>query len=109
MKVLVTGGAGFIGSNVVLYFLEKGHSAVILDNLSTGYRKNIPDSGRVEFIQGDVRDAETVDKAARDCGAILHLAASVGNLRSLNNPQEDSTVNVIGTLNILEVARKASI
>lgn len=109
MKVLITGGAGFIGSNVVLYFLEKGHSVVILDNLSTGYRENIPDSDRVEFIQGDVRDLETVAKAAKGCGVILHLAASVGNLRSLNNPQEDSTINIIGTLNVLETARKAKI
>lgn len=109
MKVLITGGAGFIGSNVALYFLEKGHSVVIVDNLSTGYRENIPDSDRVEFIQGDIRDLEIVAKAAKGCDVILHLAASVGNLRSLNNPQEDSTINVIGTLNILEIARKAGI
>jgi len=104
MNILVTGGAGFIGSNVVRVLLDGGHDVVVLDNLSSGYRQNVP--GRdVRFIQGDVRDADAVVAAARGSEAILHLAASVGNQRSLADPRTDTLINAIGTLNVLEAAR----
>ncbi len=107
MKILVTGGAGFIGSNIVLRLLEQGIEPVVLDNLTSGYRQNLPEG--VQFIEEDVRNAATVARAAEGCSVIIHLAASVGNKRSIDNPIEDSQINVLGTLNILETARRMDI
>lgn len=103
MKVLVTGGAGFIGSNIVKSLLEMNHQPIVLDNLSSGYRENLhPDA---PFIEGDIRDIGQVERAVQGCEVILHLAASVGNKRSIDQPQTDSEINVLGTLNVLEAAR----
>jgi len=109
MKALVTGGAGFIGSNIVKLLVEKGHTVSVLDNLSTGYRINLDPFPSVNLIEGDVRDADTVTKAVEGCEVIFHLAASVGNTRSINDPIHDTQVNVIGTINVLESARKANV
>lgn len=109
MKAFITGGAGFIGSNIAKYFLNRGWEVVLFDNLSTGYRENIPDDARVTFVEGDVLDAAAVAKAVRGSDAVLHLAASVGNLRSIENPQKDSQINVQGTLNVLAAARSQQI
>lgn len=103
MKILVTGGAGFIGSNIVERLLDLGHQPVVLDNLSSGYCQNLV--SEVPFIEADVRDGEAVACAAQGCEVILHLAASVGNKRSIDNPLEDAAINVLGTLNVLEAAR----
>ena len=109
MKALVTGGAGFIGSNVVRLLIERGHDIVVLDNLVSGYRCNLDPFAEVQLIEGDVRDAETVARAMDGADAVFHLAASVGNIRSIENPIQDSEVNVIGTLRILEAARRAGV
>ena len=103
MKALVTGGAGFIGSNIVDHLRELGHEPVVLDDLSSGYRQNLFDG--VPFVEGDVRDAATVSRAMAGCQVAFHLAASVGNTRSIEHPQTDSAINVLGTLNVLEAAR----
>ncbi len=108
LKVLVTGGAGFIGSNLVKLLLQNNFEVKVLDNLSTGYKKNIEDFD-IEFIKGDVRDKDLLEKAVKDIKIIFHMAANIGNVKSLKNPQEDSEVNIIGTLNILEAARKFGI
>lgn len=105
MKVLVTGGAGFIGSNVIRLLLERGYEIKVLDNLSTGYLQNIKDFN-VEFVEGDIRNKHLVEDAVKDTRAIFHLAASIGNVKSLNNPQEDLETNGVGTVNVLEAARK---
>ena len=107
LRALVTGGAGFIGSNIVKRLLEQGEQPVVLDNLSSGYKENL--LPEVKFINGDVRDRETVEKAMTGCSVVLHLAASVGNKRSIDDPLTDSGVNLIGTLNVLEAARKHDI
>ncbi len=107
MKVLVTGGAGFIGSNIVERLLELGHEPAVIDNLSSGYEENLVPG--VPFFEGDVRNQELIELAARNCKLILHLAASVGNTRSIEHPILDLQVNLIGTLNVLEVARKMGI
>jgi UDP-glucose 4-epimerase len=107
MRVLVTGGAGFIGSNIVRRLLDRGHEPAVLDNISSGYRENLV-SG-VPFVEGDVRELESVEAAIDGCGVVLHLAASVGNARSIADPQTDSAINVIGTLNVLEAARARGI
>jgi len=104
MKALVTGGAGFIGSNIVRLLLENGHAVTVIDNLSTGYRCNLAPFPEVHFIEGDIRDPEAVRQAVSGAEVIFHLAASVGNARSIEKPIEDSEVNVIGTLRILEAA-----
>jgi len=103
VKILVTGGAGFIGSNIAKHLLELGHAPVVLDDLSSGYRQNLI-SG-VRFVEADVRDGDVVAHAAKGCQVILHLAASVGNKRSLDHPLLDAAINILGTLNALESAR----
>ncbi|SRR6266568_4295737 len=102
MKALVTGGAGFIGSNIIKLLIEQGHQVAVLDNLSTG----LSHCQTVDFIKGDVRDLSAVSRAAEKAGVIFHLAASVGNARSLSDPLADSETNFLGTLRILEAARR---
>jgi len=108
-RVLVTGGAGFIGSNVVKSLVDADHSVVVLDDLSSGYRCNLDPFPQVEFIEGDVRDASVVMRAMKGVDVVFHLAASVGNQRSIDNPVLDSEINVIGTLHILETARQIGV
>jgi UDP-glucose 4-epimerase len=108
VKALVTGGAGFIGSNVAGRLLREGWEVAVLDNLSTGYRKNLQGLD-VEFVHADIRDEDAVSRAVRGVDAVFHLAACVGNVRSLQNPQEDSAINVVGTLNVLTAARNRGI
>lgn len=109
MRALVTGGAGFVGSNIVRLLYEEGHSVVVLDNLSSGCRDNLDPFPGVEFIQGDIRDHMAVAQAIQEAEVVFHLAASVGNTRSIENPIQDSEINVIGTLRILEAARHAGV
>ena len=106
-RVLVTGGAGFIGSTIArLVSQQTGAGVVVLDDLSTGYRDNL-DGLPVTFVHGDVRDAAVVRQAIDGCDTVFHLAASVGNSRSIENPIRDAEVNVLGTLRVLEAARAA--
>jgi UDP-glucose 4-epimerase len=107
IKALVTGGAGFIGSNIVAHLLQEGHEVVVLDNLLSGYRQNLFAGAR--FTEGDVRDERTVAEAVQGVEVVFHLAASVGNTRSIEHPIDDSEINVIGTLRILEAARTAGV
>jgi UDP-glucose 4-epimerase len=106
MKVLVTGGAGFIGSNLVAELLNLGHEVVVLDNLLSGYKSNLTPFPEVNFIEGDIRDADVVMKATENIEVVFHLAASVGNKRSIDHPKIDAAINVLGTINVLEAARK---
>ena len=106
MKFLVTGGAGFIGSNIVKILLERGHQVTVLDNFSSGYRENLlPFNGKIRLIEGDIRNKETVFNALEGQESVLHLAASVGNKKSIENPFYDSEHNVFGVLNVLEGMR----
>lgn len=106
MKVLVTGGAGFIGSNLVKYLHQQGHQVIVLDNLSSGFKKNVDSFKNIHFIKGDIRDEILLDNIMNDVNVIYHLAASVGNKRSIDNPILDADINVMGTLKLLESARK---
>lgn len=103
---LVTGGAGFIGSNIVRLLLDRGHEVVVLDNLSSGHRSNLEALPAARLVEGDVRDAADVDRAMAGCEVVFHLAASVGNTRSIEHPLDDSGINVMGTLTVLEAARR---
>lgn len=106
MRFLVTGGAGFIGSNIVKGLVEKGYQVRILDNFATGQRSNIePYIKDIELIEGDIRDFWTVVKATKGIDYILHQAALPSVPRSIDNPLTTTEVNVNGTLNILEAAR----
>jgi len=107
MKALITGGAGFIGSNIAGMLLDMGHEPVILDNLLSGYEMNILPGAR--FVKGDIRNMDDIEAAVDGCDVIFNLAASVGNKRSIDNPIEDSEINVMGTLKVLEVARRHDI
>lgn len=109
MKALVTGGAGFIGSNLVARLLSDGASVTVLDNLSSGYRSNLPDHPRCRWVEGDIRDPAAVTTAVTGAEVVFHLAASVGNKRSIDHPIQDAEVNVIGTLQVLEGARRAGV
>lgn len=102
-KYLVTGGAGFIGSNLVEALLKKTHEVRILDNLSTGYAHNIPRG--VDFILGDIRDVSKVRSAMKGIDGVFHFAAARAVLRSVDNPVETNDINVGGTLNLLIAAR----
>ena len=106
MRALVTGGAGFIGSNLTGRLVAEGRSVVVLDNLSSGYRRNLDPYPDVQFTVGDVRNADTVERAVENVDVIYHMAASVGNKRSIDDPVADAEVNVIGTIRMLEAARR---
>lgn len=109
MKCLVTGGAGFIGSNLVKELLNEGHQVAVLDDFSSGYRSNLASLRDAELIEGDVRDPLAVGKAVRGKEAVFHLAASVGNKRSIDNPLLDADINVMGTLQVLEASRREGV
>ena len=112
MKVLVTGGAGFIGSNIVKLLISKGHDVTVLDNLSSGYIENIKkwiESDSISFINGDIREKESAEAATKDQDVVFHLAASVGRQRSIDDPIIDSSTNLLGTVNILEGMRKNNV
>ena len=107
--VLVTGGAGFIGSNLVAALLNRGDRVRVLDNLFSGRRENLPASERLDFVTGDIRDEHAVRAAVAGCDVVFHLAASVGNKRSIDAPVEDAEINVIGTIRILEASRASKV
>jgi UDP-glucose 4-epimerase len=109
MKTLVTGGAGFIGSNLVKQLLESGNDVVVMDNLMSGYQSNLDPYPDVRFIKGDIRDEDAVADAIKGVEVVFHLAASVGNKRSIDNPLVDAGINVMGTLIVLEAARRAGV
>ena len=109
MKALITGGAGFIGSNIAKELACKGGEVVVLDDLSSGYRVNIDGHPGVRLVERDVRDGAAVEAAVAGVDAVFHLAASVGNKRSIDQPINDAEINVIGTLRVLEAARKAGV
>ena len=103
MRVLVTGGAGFIGSEVTRGLLASGHDVVVLDDLSSGYAHNLDE--RVEFVEGSVVDADAVTRASAGVGAIVHLAALVSVPQSIDDPVDCHDRNATGTVCVLEAAR----
>src|SRR5262249_4781045 len=111
-KILVTGGAGFIGSNLVNSLLSDGYQVTIFDALlrrGTGHnlawlRRQQPD-GQLRFVQGDVRDFDAVRAALADAEAVYHLAGQGGGTTSVEAPRTDYEINLMGTSNVLEAAR----
>lgn len=111
-KILITGGAGFIGSNLTEYFLGKGHQVVVLDNFATGHRHNIAQhegNPNFELIEGDIRNTADCEKAVKGVDYVLHQAALGSVPRSIKDPQTSNEVNVSGFLNMLVAARDANV
>lgn len=111
-KILVTGGAGFIGSNLVEKLLEIGSTVTVLDNFATGYRHNIEPfflNEKFKLIEGDIRSLETCSKACKGQDYVLHEAALGSVPRSINDPITSNDVNVSGFLNMLVAARDAGV
>ena len=109
-KYLVTGGGGFIGSNLVAHLLDQGEEVVVVDNFSTGKRKNLVEfEERIKLITGDIRDRDTMDEAADGCTAIFHQAALGSVPRSVKDPLTSHDVNVNGTINVLEAAKSGGV
>jgi nucleoside-diphosphate-sugar epimerase len=110
VRVLVTGGAGFIGSNLVRALLARGDEVRVLDNFSTGNRANLAGLGRdVELVEGELRSYERVHNAVRGVEVVFHLGALGSVPRSVQDPLTSSAVNVEGTLNVLLAARDEGI
>jgi len=113
VKTLVTGGSGFIGSNLVDALVEHGDEVTVLDDLSTGRRENLDGAlaKDAELVELDVRDAAAVEKLIKRVGpeTIFHLAAQIDVRRSTADPAADSRINVEGTINVLEAARQADV
>ena len=105
-KMLVTGGAGFIGSNLVRRLVLDGQSVRVLDNFATGRRENLSDVlGDVELVEGDIQSYERVHHAVKGCDLVFHQAALPSVPRSVQDPLTSNAANVIGTLNVLLAAR----
>lgn len=107
---LVTGGAGFIGSNIVKKLVEEKHSVRVVDNLITGRRKNLEGLyDKIEFIEGDLKEKEIAEKCAADMDYILHQAALPSVPRSVADPVKSNEMNIDATILLLDAARKAKI
>jgi UDP-N-acetylglucosamine/UDP-N-acetyl-alpha-D-glucosaminouronate 4-epimerase len=110
MRYVVTGGAGFIGSNTVDELVKRGHSVVVLDDLSGGKEENLAEvRNKITFIKGSITDIEVVRKAMQEAEYVLHLAARTSVPRSVKDPIESNRINVDGTLNVLVAARDAKV
>ena len=106
MKILVTGGAGFIGSHIVERLVKQEHQVRVLDNFSTGHRENLEGFARqIELIEGDIRDFPAVCQAVHGYDVIFHEAALCSVARSVENPRDTNAVNIDGTLNVLLAGR----
>jgi UDP-glucose 4-epimerase len=108
--ILITGGAGFIGSHLVDALLAEGYAVRVLDDLSTGKRSNLPlENPRLELIEGDVADAALMTRVASGCQAVVHLAAVASVQASVDDPVRTHQSNFIGTLNLCEAMRLAGV
>ena len=107
MKILVTGGAGFIGKHLIKQLLENGNKVSILDNFSNSDKKlTMKLKNEVKIFEGDITNYDNVLKATKDQEIVIHLAAKISVTESITNPSETFRVNVDGTKNIFEICKK---
>jgi nucleoside-diphosphate-sugar epimerase len=107
LKILVTGGAGFIGSHLVDALVSQGHKIIVLDNLSSGKLTNLVDvENHIEFVPGDIRDLDLLIRILEGCDLVYHMAAMVSVDQTVKEPIASSQINDCGTLNVLEACRK---
>ena len=107
MKILVTGGAGFIGSHIVEYLVQRGDDVTVLDNLNTGKRNNLAQiNQKINFVNGDIRDYKLLEELINDTSGVFHEAALASVQQSFNMKDEYFDVNVTGTENILKLAKE---
>ena len=110
MKYLVTGGAGFIGSHITEYLINRGDSVAVIDNFNTGKEKNLESvMDKIEFFKGDILDFELLKKITRDVDGVFHEAALASVQESFDKPDEYHNVNVNGTENVLKLAKQFGI
>ncbi|MDB9235527.1 SDR family oxidoreductase [Halorubrum ezzemoulense] len=122
MYILVTGGAGFIGGHLAEAFLTDGHDVIVLDNLEPFYAEGIKQrtleihretatehEGAYQFVEGDVRDQDTVEQLVADVDIVVHQAAQAGVRASVANPRKVTDINIDGTVNLLEAAKEAGV
>jgi len=109
MKAFVTGGVGFIGSHVVDMLLALGAKVTVYDNFSTGKKSNLPDDKSVSIIKGDIRKESALIRSMKGHDMVFHLAADVGNVKSIENPRLNAEINVDGTINVMTAAKKAKV
>ena len=107
-RVLVTGGAGFVGATLIRRLVAAGYEVRVLDNLSTGHPSHIEGTG-AELTEGDIRDADTLQRALAGVASVVHLAASGSVVMSVENPLANFEANVLGTFQVLDAARRAGI
>ena len=107
MKSLVTGGAGFIGSNLVDLLVQKGHKVIVLDNFSTGRRSNLSNHSKknVKIIKIDISENKKIDKYFRGVNYVFHLAGIADIVPSIENPYKYFKSNVIGTINVIQACK----
>jgi UDP-glucose 4-epimerase len=107
MRVLITGGAGFIGSHLADHYVAKGDHVTILDNFSTGAKENIADlSGKITAVEGDIRNVDLVEKLTKEADLVLHMAAALGVNTILESPLESMSTNITGSEVVLNAAAK---
>src|SRR5664280_2017370 len=110
MRVLVTGGAGFIGHHLVGVLLERGDDVVVLDDFSTGLRSRLdPVRDRITVVEGDLRDPDAVERATRGADVVLHQAAIPSVARSVSDPLRSNSVNVDGTIQLMLACAAAGV
>jgi nucleoside-diphosphate-sugar epimerase len=110
MDYLITGGAGFIGSNIAEYLVRQGYRVRIFDNFSSGARANVRSfADKAEILEGDLRDPKAVNQAVRGVGLVFHLGAMPSVIRSVEDPRTTSEANIMGTVNLLIAARDAGV
>lgn len=109
MTILVTGGAGFIGSHLVSALLDRGTAVRVLDDFSTGKRSNLPDSPDLQVLEGDVSDPIVVRRALRDCSAFVHLAAIASVERSVQDPPGTHRTNLTGSIVLFDEAARSGV